>query len=284
MIHIVDGPRSIHPFNDQEMQVARSGSSSREKSSEGSRGLVIVGIIIALALIGALILGVQKTTSSSPKSESAGQSSSQASSDSHDDGDNSSGDDESDDDVSEQLARRTKGDPTAMGKKDAPVVMIEYADYRCPFCGVFARDTMPKIKKKYIDTGKVRFEWRDMTIYGDQSEQAALAARAAGEQGKYWQFHDALYDAAPKRGHPDLPRKKLLGFAKKAGVPDMGQFKKDMKSTKLKKKVKRDTEEGQNAGATATPTFLVGSKPVMGAQPWSQFEQTIDDALDEADG
>lgn len=262
--------------------MARSGSGSGEKSSEGSRGLIVVGIIIALALIGALILGVQKTTSSSSQSGSAGQSSSQATSGSSDDGDGSGDDDQ--DDVSEQLARRTKGDPTAMGKKDAPVVMIEYADYRCPFCGVFARDTMPKIKKKYIDTGKVRFEWRDMTIYGKQSEQAAVAARAAGEQGKYWQFHDAVYDAAPKRGHPDLPRKKIIGFAKKAGVPDMAQFKKDMKSKKLKKKVKADTEEGQNAGATATPTFLVGSKPVMGAQPWSQFKQTIDEALDEADG
>jgi protein-disulfide isomerase len=240
---------------------------------------VIIGGVMVLILIAALIIGVNRTSASSGGSGAPGQAASPSASSAP----STSGDDDSgDSQAADSLARRKKHDPTAMGNRRAPVVMIEYADYRCPFCGIFVRKTLPTLKKQYIDTGKVRYERRDMTIYGDQSVQAAVAARAAGKQGKYWQFHDAVYDAAPKRGHPDLPRKKLIKFAKAAGVANMDQFKKDMTSKKLKDKVAKDTQEGQQLGATATPTFLINGKPVMGAQPTQVFEQTIDDALDKS--
>lgn len=180
------------------------------------------------------------------------------------------------------LERRHKGDVQAIGKVDAPVVMIEYADYRCPFCSVFARDTMPKLVKEYIDAGKVRFEWRDFPVFGEESVQAAIAARAAGKQGRYWQFHDAVYEAAPERGHLEVDRGKLIGFAEKTDVPDMAKFKRDLKDKKLARLVQADAEEGQQIGVTATPAFLIGTTALPGAQPIESFRKSIDAELEKA--
>ncbi|WP_179429379.1 DsbA family protein [Spelaeicoccus albus] len=182
------------------------------------------------------------------------------------------------------VERRQYADRLALGRADAPVVMIEYADYRCPFCGLFSRDTLPKLKKEYIDTGKVRFEWRDMPIYGEQSENAAIAARAAGRQGKYWAYHNAVYDAAPERGHPTLGRATLVGFAKQVNVPDMAKFKRDLGSSKLARRVRADAEEARSIGASATPTFVIGQTAVPGAQPIKVFRKVIDDELTKAEG
>src|SRR5699024_8338091 len=86
------------------------------------------------------------------------------------------------------FVRRDADDPMAIGDVDAPVVLSEFIDMRCPFCAVVSRDIMPKLIEEYVDTGKVRIEFHDLVFYGDQSEQAAVAARAAGEQDKYFEF------------------------------------------------------------------------------------------------
>ena len=86
-------------------------------------------------------------------------------------------------DLSAGLARRDADDYTAIGDVDAPLVMIEYSDYRCPYCALYATETQPELIKKYVDTGKLRIEWRDTPIFGEQSLDAAVAAPAAGEQG-----------------------------------------------------------------------------------------------------
>lgn len=177
------------------------------------------------------------------------------------------------------LARRKADDPTALGSVDAPVVLIEYSDYRCPFCGVFVRQTLPTLIKNYVDTGKLRIERRDLPVFGDQSVQAAVAARAAGNQGRYWQFHDLVYANAPERGHASLPQERLNQLAAQAGVPDMAKFQKDMDSATLKAEVQRDAAEAAAIGADATPTFLVNGTPIMGAQPLDTFEKEIDAAL-----
>src|SRR5699024_10940926 len=94
--------------------------------------------------------------------------------------------------------RREAGDPLAMGDVDAPVVLIEYSDFQCPFCGKFARDIAPEIVDKYVEEGIVRIEWRDFPYLGDDSWKGAKAGRAAAAQDKFWQFHDALYADQPK--------------------------------------------------------------------------------------
>lgn len=176
-----------------------------------------------------------------------------------------------------QLARRVAGDPMAMGNVDAPVVMIMYSDFQCPFCGKFARDTLPTLEKKYVADGTLRIEWRDFPYLGPESRTAALAGRAAAAQGRFWQFHDALYadQLPPNSGR--LDQHYLDGVATKVGL-DVAQFNAYMTSALAKRRVAMDFEEGQSAGVTGTPSFLINGRPVFGAQPTDVFEQAIDEA------
>ncbi|WP_031466553.1 DsbA family protein [Sciscionella sediminilitoris] len=176
------------------------------------------------------------------------------------------------------LAHRTPGDPLAIGRPDAPVVLVEYSDYRCPFCAQFGRSTEPELVKRYVDKGKLRIEWRDFPIFGEQSEQAAMAGRAAAAQGRFWQFNKAVFEAAPQKGHPDLPKEKLLEFARTAGVPDLAKFEKDMTSREHKDEVQFDATEGNELGIPSTPAFVINGKPLLGAQPIEEFTKMIDAA------
>ncbi|MFC7310165.1 DsbA family protein [Streptomyces monticola] len=176
----------------------------------------------------------------------------------------------------EKLARRDAKDPLAQGKADAPVVLVEYADFKCGFCGKFARDTEPDLVKKYVDAGTLRIEWRNFPIFGEESEAAARGAWAAGQQGRFWQFHEAAYaDGSKEKGFkPD----RLADLAKQAGVGDLDRFKKDLDSAAAKAAVGKDTEEAYKLGATSTPSFLVNGRPIAGAQPEETFTQAIEEA------
>lgn len=178
------------------------------------------------------------------------------------------------------VARRNADDVTAIGDADAPLVLIEYSDYRCPFCGVFARDTMPLLQEEYIDTGKVRFEWRDFPVFGEESMDGALAARAAGEQGLYWEYHDAMYADAPERGHLEIDRAKIMAWAEEVGVPDTEKFQTDLDDPDLRAAVEADTAEARSLGASGTPTFVIGRTPLVGALPADEFRAAIDAQLD----
>lgn len=181
------------------------------------------------------------------------------------------------------LSRRIDGDPTAMGAVDAPVVIVEYADYRCPFCSLFEQQTLPTIKAEYIDQGLVRFEFRDMPIFGPQSTASAIAGRAAGKQGKFWEFMSAVaVNGIAEGGHPDLTRERLIGFAEAAGVPDIVQFTADLDDPALADAVQADLTEGRQLGLSSVPAFLVGDTPIVGAQPTDVFRQVIDRELVEA--
>lgn len=176
------------------------------------------------------------------------------------------------------LQRRDADDPMAKGDVDAPVVLIEYADYRCPFCAVWGRDVQPELQD-LVDDGTLRIEFRDRVLFGEESEATALAARAAGEQGLYWEYHDAVFAAAPNSGHPDMPREKLIGFAEEIGVPDLAKFEEDMDSEELRAALQADQDEAGSLGINSTPTFLVNATPVVGAQPAEVFTQVIEQEL-----
>jgi protein-disulfide isomerase len=177
------------------------------------------------------------------------------------------------------LARRIDGEVTALGEVDAPVVLVEYSDFRCPFCGVFARDTLPVLVEEYVETGQVRIEWRDLPVLGDESVAAAVAARAAGEQGYFWEFAEVVYAGAPERGHVSLPPERLLEIATQIGVPDLDQFVADLDSAEILAAVQRDAAEAQYLGIASTPLFVVNETPVAGAMPLQVFRDTIDSEL-----
>ncbi|MFG2832717.1 DsbA family protein [Streptomyces sp. NPDC048434] len=180
------------------------------------------------------------------------------------------------DDLAQRTSRRQDGDPLAVGRKNAPVVLVEYADYQCSFCGRFTRETQPALIKKFVDAGTLRLEFRNFTVFGADSERAARASWAAGQQGKFWQLHDALY-AKTRKGRA-LAEDKLVELARTSGVADIEKFRADMKSAGAERALKKDQDEGFQLGVQSTPSFLINGRPVAGAQPAEVFAQAIQEA------
>lgn len=172
------------------------------------------------------------------------------------------------------LPRRKADDPMAKGEVTAPVVLTEWADYRCPYCVLWGEQTLPKLQP-LIDDGTLRVEFRDMAIFGEDSVKAAAAARAAGAQGKYFEYQAALYAALPDSGHPDVSDELVMQTAEKAGVSDLEAFEKDYQSKETRDAVLADTEQAKKWGVQSTPAFLVGTQFVSGAQPLKVFQQVI---------
>ncbi|WP_330297255.1 DsbA family protein [Streptomyces sp. NBC_00503] len=171
------------------------------------------------------------------------------------------------------LARRESGDKLAVGRADAPVVLIEYSDFKCGYCGKFARDTEPELMKKYVEDGTLRIEWRNFPIFGADSEAAAKAAWAAGQQDRFAQFHAAAYAEGSKdKGFGEA---RLEELAQQAGVPDLERFKKDMAGEQASAALRKDQEEGYGIGVTSTPSFLINGQPIAGAQPMDAFTTAI---------
>lgn len=174
-----------------------------------------------------------------------------------------------------KLPHRTPNDALALGKVDAPVVMVAWSDFRCPFCSVWSRTTFPELQP-YVDSGSLRIEHRDLVLFGDESMNTAKAARAAGKQGKFWEFYAAVHDVAPTSGHPTITKADLVAFAKKTGVADMAKFEKDYASPEIAAAVNKDTEEARQIGISGTPFFVVNTTPLSGAQPLEVFTQVIE--------
>ena len=181
-----------------------------------------------------------------------------------------------------QLVRREPDDPTARGEVDAPVVMVAYSEFQCPFCGKFARDTEPDLIDKYVEDGTLRIEWRDFPYLGEESTTAAQGARAAAEQGSFWAFHDEMFTDQLPPNTGQLDEDHLAGIAEELGL-DVEQFRSDMKSKATQQAIERDFSEGQAIGVTGTPAFVINGVPVIGAQPTEVFENVIEEAAADAD-
>ncbi len=174
------------------------------------------------------------------------------------------------------LARNQADDPRAIGAPDAPVLILEFADYRCPYCAVWANQTLPALMP-YVEAGSVRIEFHDMAIFGDDSELAAVAARAAGRQGRFWEFSEALYAAAPPQGgHPAIGKPEALAFAKQAEVPDLAVFEAALAEEALFAGVREETGRAAAVGITGVPFFVVNSTIINGAQPTDTFLTVIE--------
>ena len=180
------------------------------------------------------------------------------------------------------FVKRQEGDPMAIGDVDAPVVLVQWTDMRCPFCAAFSTETLPQIVDEYVESGDVRLEVHDVSFFGEQSTEAAAAARAAAEQGRYFEYLHAVYDSAPAKGHPDLPREKLMAYAETAGVPDLDRFAVDLDAGKLQDAVAQSTQDAQQLGVSSVPFFVAGDTALAGAQPIEVFRAYLDDALSKA--
>ncbi len=175
-------------------------------------------------------------------------------------------------------ARRDPGDPLALGRVDAPLVVVEFGDFQCPFCRLFAQNTEPELLRRYVDAGQVRLEWRDYAYLGPESVTAAVAARAAARQGRFWPFHDALYAAQRPENRGAVDEAFLSGIARDVGL-DPVRFAADRADPALREAVESDLRTGTSLGITGVPTFLVGDQLIFGAQPLPTFTGAIDAAL-----
>jgi protein-disulfide isomerase len=170
----------------------------------------------------------------------------------------------------------------SIGRADAPVTLVEFGDYQCPFCKKFHTDAYGELKKNYIDAGKVRFVSRDLPLeFHPLALRAAQAARCASDQGKYWELRNALYsDAAP-------PDDSAIKKAAESVALDLTVFQACLSSDKYKEDVKKDASDAAALQITGTPTFvlaktsegkLVGVR-IIGAQPFASFQSAIDALL-----
>jgi protein-disulfide isomerase len=165
-----------------------------------------------------------------------------------------------------------------LGAKEAPLTIVEFTDYQCPFCQRFHATSFPDLKKNYIDTGKARFYSRDLPLdFHPNAMRAAQAARCANEQGQFWKLRDVM-GANPNK----LDMDSLLADAADLKM-DVNAFRACVESEKYKNAVQTDVMEALKIGASGTPTFVVGKSTadgvdgelMVGAQPYFMFDQKL---------
>jgi len=167
-----------------------------------------------------------------------------------------------------------KGDP------NAPITIIEFSDFQCPFCSRFSSQTLPLLEENYIDTGKVKLVYKDMpldTIHPN-ARMAHIAAECADEQGKFWEYHDILFEQQSQwqRLSPSNLDNTLTNFASGLEMQST-DFQACMKSPEIAKEVNDDPIQARSYGATGTPTFFIGNEKngfviLVGAQPYSAWK------------
>lgn len=171
----------------------------------------------------------------------------------------------------------------ALGRDDAPVTMVEFTDYQCPFCRRFESESFAQLKKTYIDTGKVRFVSRDLPLaFHPNAPAAATAARCAGEQHKFWELHDAIMQDSSSDLSPDA----ILQYAQRIKL-DVPAFKSCLDEKRYVAAIQKDTADAGLLGITGTPSFVIGKTAkdqidgvrIVGAVPFSVFDSTIKEML-----
>jgi len=173
----------------------------------------------------------------------------------------------------------------SLGDAKAPLVVVEYTDFQCPFCQQFHNTAFAQIKANYIDTGKVRFISRDFPLdFHENARRAATAGRCAAEQGKYWEMRHVMIVNADQ-----LKPENLASYAANVKL-DVPKFKSCLESDKFKAQIDQDIAEGGVAGVQGTPSFVIGylendklqGVRLVGAQPYAQFDAKIQQMLDQA--
>ena len=173
-----------------------------------------------------------------------------------------------------QLLERL-GPGQTKGSASAPVIMEEFSDFQCSYCGKFTRETLPRLTEAYIDTGKVRLIYRHYAILGPHSEAAAEAAACAGAQRQFWPYHDRLFGM---QGRVAFTRQNLLRLAQELPL-ELTDFTACLDTGRFKSQVQAETNAAKALGLHGTPGFVVNGRPLVGALPFEMFQSIIEAAL-----
>jgi len=177
-------------------------------------------------------------------------------------------------------------DDPVLGNQDAPVTIVEFSDFQCPFCSRFYQQTLPLIEQNYIQTGIVKLVYRDFPLdIHPNAVPAHIAAECADEKGKFWEYHDMLFDKQSEwQGISKASaEEKFSQYASDLGM-DTTSFESCMKSDEIANEVTQDFQAGAQYGSTGTPTFFIGNVDdgfikLVGAQPYAAFEAAINAQL-----
>jgi protein-disulfide isomerase len=158
------------------------------------------------------------------------------------------------------------------GPQTAPITIIEFSDYECPYCKKWTTEIWPQIKEAYPE--QIRLVYKDFPLYQSHpnASPAASAARCANDQNKYWLYHDRIFASSR------LSAQLFESIATSLGL-DVAQWKDCVSTNKYKAEIEADYNYGAQLGITGTPTFFVNGLPMVGAQPFSAFKQVIDQEL-----
>jgi len=176
-------------------------------------------------------------------------------------------------------------DERILGSSAAQVMIIEFTDLQCPYCARFANTTWPRLRQEYVETGKVRFATRDLPLpFHAFAVPAAIAARCAGQQGRFWEFREALF-----RDQAQLTTDPHAGLAQSLGL-DAAQFADCRRDPAVARSVQADVELAAASGIRSTPTFVIGrivdgsfnGEILSGAQPFETFQARINLLLQQA--
>lgn len=171
-----------------------------------------------------------------------------------------------------------KTEDAVLGRAEARVTITEFGDFQCPFCGRFFREVEPGLRKDYIETGKAKFVFKHLAFLGQESIDAANASLCAKEQGKFWEYHDKLYQNQMGENQGAFAQPVLRRFASELGLTS-SQFNNCLDSQKYAAQVQADTTEIESQGYYSTPTTFVNGTVIVGAQPYATFKTVIDEKL-----
>jgi protein-disulfide isomerase len=281
-------PRIVRPdgTTDSRSTARAQAAAAREQAARRAQiirfvaGAAAIAAIAAIVLIGFNVLGgddndasddavVIPTTAAPDAAAGADASPDAAASPSSDASANETPDASSD---------TSTGTVHALGAADAPVTVIEWADYQCPFCGEFARDIQPQMIEEYVNSGQVRFEFRDLAFLGDESVQAAEAAWCAGDQDKFWEFHDTLFSNQNGENQGAFADERLVEMASKLGL-DMTAFESCFNGKTYESDILALQDDASSQGVNQTPTLFINGEKLVGVENYNEFRDSIETAL-----
>ncbi len=189
--------------------------------------------------------------------------------------------------ATQKMADLIKDSAGVIGNANAPVVIVEFSDYQCPFCRSWAENVKGSLQTDYIDTGKVKLAYKDFPLsFHPMAPTYATAARCAGEQNKYWEMHDKIYSEQAKFGSgtvSTVTKDNIKTWAADLGL-NATAFNTCLDSDKFSAQIQTNMREGSRVGVSGTPSFFIGKaggtgQLIVGAQPYTVFQAAIDAAL-----
>lgn len=173
----------------------------------------------------------------------------------------------------------SENDDPYVGSEEAPVIIIDFSDYQCPFCAKFYSEMFPQLEVDYINTGKVKYVFRDFPLnIHPKAQYAHYAAECGKEQNKYWEMHGILFEKQSEWSKSEDIIETFISYADESGL-NVASFKECLTSERYRDEVAKDKEDGISYGVKGTPTLIINGKIIRGISTYDQLKQVIEKEL-----